>query len=220
MADALLIGFAFWLLSKLAGGGDLLSNIFHVSHPSSGPAPLPSPDSTTTVVNFPMNVPAGMPPWPSGWKVVSPVTPEIVARARDLLATMSIGQVKYEQGPAGSWIAYYKHQFDGKTGVTAHEPRTPLLAPQPPMMPEQHNVVSPEPPAASPAPAPSSSGRPTIRKGSRGEAVKAWQRVIGLNDDGNFGKGTEAATKQWQSSHGLKPDGVVGPDTWATVAAS
>ena len=58
---------------------------------------------------------------------------------------------------------------------------------------------------------------PTIRKGTRGAAVSRWQGLIGLKPDGNFGKGTEAATKTWQEAHGLKPDGVVGPATWAAA---
>jgi putative peptidoglycan binding protein len=55
---------------------------------------------------------------------------------------------------------------------------------------------------------------PTIRKGSRGEAVAKWQRIIGVAPDGNFGSGTETATKTWQAAHGLTADGVVGPATW------
>jgi peptidoglycan hydrolase-like protein with peptidoglycan-binding domain len=60
----------------------------------------------------------------------------------------------------------------------------------------------------------------TIRRGSRGDSVKRWQTVLGLNPDGNFGPATEAATKQWQASHGLNPDGVVGPKTWAAALGS
>lgn len=56
--------------------------------------------------------------------------------------------------------------------------------------------------------------RPTIRQGSSGEAVKEWQRVIGVASDGKFGPGTAAATKTWQKARGLSADGVVGPGTW------
>lgn len=58
---------------------------------------------------------------------------------------------------------------------------------------------------------------PTIRKGSRGETVAKWQRMIGVTADGNFGSGTDAATKKWQSEHGLTPDGVVGVQSWAKM---
>jgi len=58
--------------------------------------------------------------------------------------------------------------------------------------------------------------QPTIRQGSSNkEAVKQWQRVIGVTADGIFGSGTATATKNWQRAHGLTADGVVGPATWA-----
>lgn len=59
--------------------------------------------------------------------------------------------------------------------------------------------------------------RPTIRQGSRGEAVVQWQKIIGVTPDGNFGAGTHAATKQWQKDRGLTADGVVGSATWAAA---
>lgn len=55
---------------------------------------------------------------------------------------------------------------------------------------------------------------PTIRQGSSGDAVKEWQKILGVNPDGKFGPATMAATKTWQKSKGLKDDGVVGPMTW------
>lgn len=57
--------------------------------------------------------------------------------------------------------------------------------------------------------------RPTIRQGSVGEAVKEWQRVIGVSADGKFGPGTATSTKAWQKARGLDADGVVGANTWA-----
>lgn len=55
----------------------------------------------------------------------------------------------------------------------------------------------------------------TIKLGSHGDAVVAWQKIIGVTPDGDFGPKTLAATKKWQAAHGLEPDGVVGPKTWA-----
>lgn len=55
---------------------------------------------------------------------------------------------------------------------------------------------------------------PTIRRGSNGETVKDWQRILHILADGQFGPHTERITKEWQQSHRLKPDGVVGPATW------
>ena len=53
----------------------------------------------------------------------------------------------------------------------------------------------------------------TVKKGSKGETVKAVQQVLGAKADGIFGPGTEAAVMQWQRSRGLVPDGIVGPAT-------
>ena len=57
----------------------------------------------------------------------------------------------------------------------------------------------------------------TIRKGSKGKAVKIWQVILGYTGtkiDGDFGSGTEADTKEWQNAHGLDDDGVVGKKSW------
>ena len=54
----------------------------------------------------------------------------------------------------------------------------------------------------------------TIKKGSKGNAVKVWQIIIGTTVDGNFGSGTESITKTWQKNHGLVADGIVGGKSW------
>ena len=53
-----------------------------------------------------------------------------------------------------------------------------------------------------------------IKKGSKGNAVKVWQIIVGANPDGRFGSGTEGKTIAWQKNHGLTPDGIVGKNTW------
>ena len=53
-----------------------------------------------------------------------------------------------------------------------------------------------------------------IKKGSKGNAVKVWQIIVGATADGNFGSGTESSTKTWQRNHGLTADGIVGKNTW------
>jgi len=64
---------------------------------------------------------------------------------------------------------------------------------------------------------------PTLRLGSRGEAVMAWQEFLNANGypcgivDGIFGKNTENAVKQWQSAHNLTVDGIIGPKTWQSI---
>lgn len=59
----------------------------------------------------------------------------------------------------------------------------------------------------------------TIRKGSVGESVETWQRIIGVTPDGVFGSNTEAKTKSWQAANGLVPDGIVGEQTWKAAGA-
>lgn len=56
----------------------------------------------------------------------------------------------------------------------------------------------------------------TIKKGSKGNAVKVWQIIIGTTADGIFGSGTESITKTWQKNHGLTADGIVGKNSWKT----
>ena len=57
----------------------------------------------------------------------------------------------------------------------------------------------------------------TVKKGSKGETVKAVQKSLGISADGDFGPGTEAAVMQWQKSRGLVPDGIVGKATLAAM---
>jgi peptidoglycan hydrolase-like protein with peptidoglycan-binding domain len=63
--------------------------------------------------------------------------------------------------------------------------------------------------------------RPTLRRGSTGDAVSGLQRALGLGADGVFGAQTEAAVRSLQRQKHLVPDGIVGPITWqaAGVAA-
>lgn len=72
-------------------------------------------------------------------------------------------------------------------------------------------------PASEDTPITTPSGKPvfdrTLRVGSIGEDVAAWQTVVGSKPDGVFGFKTETATKSWQAAHGLTADGVVGPMT-------
>jgi hypothetical protein len=60
-------------------------------------------------------------------------------------------------------------------------------------------------------------GRPTLRRGARGDLVKQLQADLNIEDDGIFGAGTEAALRQFQRDHGLVPDGISGPRTWASL---
>ena len=55
---------------------------------------------------------------------------------------------------------------------------------------------------------------PTIKKGSKGQIVKIWQVIIGVNVDGEFGPITDSKTRVFQKEHGLVVDGIVGKNTW------
>tara|TARA_R110002110_G_scaffold153102_1_gene346309 strand:- start:2109 stop:5096 length:2988 start_codon:yes stop_codon:yes gene_type:complete len=63
-----------------------------------------------------------------------------------------------------------------------------------------------------------SSGKGTLRKGSRGPAVSALQQDLkdagyDIEVDGIFGKGTDKAVREFQKANGLKVDGKVGTNT-------
>jgi peptidoglycan hydrolase-like protein with peptidoglycan-binding domain len=60
----------------------------------------------------------------------------------------------------------------------------------------------------------------SLRQGSKGDAVKKWQSILGVKQDGVYGPATAAATKKWQTAHAIKADGVVGPATWTAALGS
>jgi hypothetical protein len=60
-------------------------------------------------------------------------------------------------------------------------------------------------------------GRPTLRRGNRGEWVAHIQAKLSLQADGSFGPKTEATLRQFQRHQGLVPDGIVGPKTWTAL---
>jgi len=74
-------------------------------------------------------------------------------------------------------------------------------------------IPSAEPPAA-PGGAP---GRPTLRRGAKGDLVKQLQRKVSASVDGDFGGETEAAVRAFQRARQLVPDGIVGPKTWVAL---
>lgn len=53
-----------------------------------------------------------------------------------------------------------------------------------------------------------------IQRGSKGAAVVALQKALGLTADGSFGPGTEAKVKAYQTSKRITPTGVVAKSTW------
>lgn len=78
-------------------------------------------------------------------------------------------------------------------------------------------------PAAGAAPAPGGA-KPTLRRGSQGDAVTELQQTLrklgfALSIDADFGAATEVAVMKTQSDNGLTADGIVGPATWAKLDA-
>lgn len=68
---------------------------------------------------------------------------------------------------------------------------------------------------------PAASNEPTLYYGgSEGDAVKELQGLLGIEQDGNFGKGTRDAVRKFQTTHGMPVDGVVGPYTWRALRAA
>lgn len=53
--------------------------------------------------------------------------------------------------------------------------------------------------------------KPWLQVGSKGEAVKKVQEIVGAKVDGDFGPKTEEAVKKWQSEHDQHVDGIWGP---------
>ena len=59
-----------------------------------------------------------------------------------------------------------------------------------------------------------------LRFGSRGAAVAAVQRALGIPADGIFGPQTRRAVRAFQRRHGLLVDGIVGPQTRGALFGS
>ena len=56
-----------------------------------------------------------------------------------------------------------------------------------------------------------------LKKGSKGDMVKALQYILGIQADGVFGAGTKAAVKTFQKNNGLTADGEAGKKTFAVI---
>ena len=77
----------------------------------------------------------------------------------------------------------------------------------------------------SPDPGPEPVKKPTVRKGSRGAAVKEMQEILlrkgydlgKWGADGIFGNKTLAAVKAFQKEAGIQVDGICGPQTWTEL---
>ena len=59
-----------------------------------------------------------------------------------------------------------------------------------------------------------------LRLGDYNNSVKELQKILGIQSDGHFGKGTQNAVKKFQSENNLVVDGIVGPTTWERIKNS
>ena len=74
----------------------------------------------------------------------------------------------------------------------------------------------------------SSLSRTTMRRGSKGDAIRELQTMLDklgydlgpCGIDGDFGKATEAAVRSFQSDHRLTVDGIAGPATYGELEKS
>ena len=75
------------------------------------------------------------------------------------------------------------------------------------------------------SPSPSPLAPPTLRRGDRGETVRAAQLLLAgrgfscgvWGADGSLGAATEEALRSFQRARGLSADGLCGPATWAAL---
>ena len=58
---------------------------------------------------------------------------------------------------------------------------------------------------------------PVLRRGSRGEAVKSMQKLLGLDADGSFGPATQSAVKTFQCEKKLPAHGIADEPTWKAL---
>lgn len=70
----------------------------------------------------------------------------------------------------------------------------------------------PTKPVKSAPPAP-----PTLREGSKSDDVVKLQRLLGVDDDGDFGPKTKKALIAAQKKAKVIADGICGPQTWAAL---
>ena len=66
---------------------------------------------------------------------------------------------------------------------------------------------------------------PTLKKGSKGDAVKGLQNALNARApdsvalDGTFGDATDHTVRQFQTNAALEADGIVGANTWRQLYA-
>jgi hypothetical protein len=65
--------------------------------------------------------------------------------------------------------------------------------------------------------APPALAEKTVERGDRGKTVRKLQRLLHVDADGVFGKGTVRALKRFQRRRHMRADGIAGPATWRAL---
>jgi peptidoglycan hydrolase-like protein with peptidoglycan-binding domain len=118
-----------------------------------------------------------------------------------------------------AWQVYDKPAFSGAPGGDwVHIEISNDKADDPAYYTEIMRQLLGEPPVAvKPAPAAKTpkappGKKPWLQVGSKGNEVKAMQKIVGAEPvDGSFGAKTEAKVKEWQAEHDQHVDGIWGP---------
>jgi len=111
---------------------------------------------------------------------------------------------------------------DGLVWIVGNTNALVRVSPNDPRVAAQRAAIS-QPQAAAPAAPAAAAGNSTLRKGSRGPAVRKLQLDLGVQPaDGVFGPATEAAVKDFQQRMmpGETADGIVGPKTNTAIQQS
>lgn len=137
-----------------------------------------------------------------------------LAKSRDKRVSYIISNGKIWNHRKG-WTNYYgKNPHDHHAHVSVSEAEA-LYDSKQPWFFEVGGGATPGDRPALPVPS-----DPVLRRGSKGDAVKALQNLLNIRTDGDFGPATERAVRALQVGRGLVSDGVVGPATWRALRAA
>jgi murein DD-endopeptidase MepM/ murein hydrolase activator NlpD len=145
-----------------------------------------------------------------------------VIKAGDVVGKM--GETGFATGKHLHWEIWAGHRTAqpniNSGGKGFHDPMkfmAAVLAPKP-AEPAPVAHVTPVEPVSTPEPVvvaeEVSKGFVSLKKGSKGSAVKSLQTALKITSDGDFGPITEKAVKAYQTKKGLPVTGIADESTW------